>query len=116
MIGRKESATRKATQTTTCMKEGDFILADVPKYAGEWPQVGTIKQVQESGKVMVHWFKGSKTTSWTPCTIPVPRQRGKKMEWLEEVDLKNIWHYGFSLTPSGHLPKKVKDLIDNYDH
>lgn len=66
--------------------------------------------------IKIHWYKGSKTTSWTPCTIPVPGEKGKRQSWIEEIDVSEIWHYSFRLTPSGHLPKKVKELVEIVDN
>ena len=95
------------------LKEGDMCLLNVPKYSGEWPQVAKIVQL-EMGTALVHWFGGSKTSRWSPCTIPAPGERGKRIARTENVLVEHIWFYGFSFTPSRHLPSSVKTKIESF--
>ncbi|XP_061171052.1 uncharacterized protein LOC133180592 [Saccostrea echinata] len=67
----------------TDIAPGDFVCADVPKYAGEWPQLGRIVSV-ECDSVQLQWYKGSRTTAWTPCTRRVKGVRGKTEPWMEK--------------------------------
>lgn len=50
---------------------------DIPKYAGEWPQL--CQKVNVAGDhCTVHWYRGSKTTAWTPRKRIIPGTRGKQ--------------------------------------
>ena len=88
-------------------------LLDVPKYAREWPQVALIKEI-EGDRVLVQWFKESKTTSWQSCARRSGTKR-KCMPWMDYVDRKAIWFFDFHLTMSGKLPQQVQEKTENYD-
>lgn len=45
---------------------GMMALLDAPQYAGEWPQIGQVVSV-DTDSVDVHWYRGSKLSSWKPC-------------------------------------------------
>uniref|UniRef100_K1PE89 DUF7869 domain-containing protein n=1 Tax=Magallana gigas TaxID=29159 RepID=K1PE89_MAGGI len=64
----KACGPRNSTQE---IQVDDFVLVDIPKYAGDWLQVCCILSI-DCQHVTVRWYKGSKTTAWTPCT-----RRGK---------------------------------------
>ena len=93
--------------------EGLMALTDLDKYADEWPQVGKIVELEEES-AKIHWYKGSKTGQWNPCSVPVPGHRGKRMPWLEMIPISDIWMGDFRLTSKNCLPKHVKEAIDNY--
>lgn len=87
------------------MKSGQYVCTDVPAYAGEWPQIGKVISMQPD-TVTLQWYKGSKTTTWKPCTKRVKGTKGKTEAWEENVERCYIWSEGFNLTSTGHLPKK----------
>ena len=89
----------------------DLVLTNVAKYAGEWPQLGKVIAISKEN-LTVHWFKGSKTGTWTPCTKAVGR--GKRENWTEDIKEADVWCHGFTLTNSNKLPTKIKEQIDNY--
>lgn len=107
----KACGPRNSTQE---VQVDDFVLVDIPKYAGEWPQVCCILGI-DCQHVTVRWYKGSKTTAWTPCTRRVKGARGKTEPWTETVSRSQIWTSGFALTPSGLLPKKIRDDLEVYE-
>ncbi|XP_052696088.1 uncharacterized protein LOC128174616 [Crassostrea angulata] len=94
-------------------KEGDFVCTDVPEYAGEWPQVCRVIAAEEN-HLVVHWYKGSKSTTWTPCTRRMKGQKGRTEPWIERVAREYVWSTPFRLTSAGHIPKKMKDRLDEY--
>lgn len=89
-------------------------LFDVPKYAGEWPQIGKVVEIS-GDTIKVHWFKGSKSTAWTPCAVPIKGQKGRRQPWVEIVPKTCTKFTGFQLTISNYLPKHVKDFVEAYD-
>ena len=95
------------------LEVGQMVLTDLDKYPDEWPQMGEIKYVNDRS-VTICWYKGSKTTAWTKCTIPMPGQRGRRIHWEEEINKNDIWLSGFRLTNNKCLPKSVREAIDNY--
>ena len=93
---------------------GKMALVDLAKYCGEWPQVAKI--IKENGtKVAIHWYRGARTTTWSPCTRFVPGGGRKREPWLEQVPQSSVFFWGFELTPSGCLPKQAKDALDKYE-
>ena len=44
------------------------VPLDMPKYAGERPQVAEV-QLVNGYRALVQWFKGSKTIPWQPCKV-----------------------------------------------
>ena len=115
MIGRKlQDQQNTGEDTVNNIKTGDMCLLNVPKYAGEWPQIGKVLEIFPQD-VSIQWYKGSKTGQWSPCTVPIPKQRGKRMPWIEKIPLDQIWFSGFSFTPSRNLPSSVRSLLDNYN-
>ena len=90
-----------------------MCLLNVPKYNGEWPQVAKVVEVSKD-TALIHWYGGSKTSRWSPCTVPVPGERGKRIARTENVQLEHIWFSGFTFTPSRHLPSSVKTKIDRF--
>lgn len=90
-----------------------MALLDVPKYAGEWPQVAKVTAIH-GDRVLVHWFKGSKTTAWQPCTRR-SETGGKWVPWTEDVARDTIWLFDFQLTVTGKLPQKIREKIETYD-
>jgi hypothetical protein len=91
-----------------------MVFVDLAKYAGEWPQVGEV-QVVSNVEVTLLWYSGSKTSTWRPCTIPVVGERGRRQPRVETIKRSCIFHHSFSLTPSGCLPKKAKDALQEYE-
>ena len=91
-----------------------MCLLNCPKYVGEWPQIGKVVAISPS-EASAQWYKGSKTGPWPPCTVPAPKQRGKRMPWVERVLLDQIWFSGFSFTPSRNPPASVRTLLDNFN-
>ena len=59
------------------MAVNEFVLVDIPKYAGEWPQLCKIVSICDDADT-VRWYKGSKTTAWTPCTRRTPGGAGEQ--------------------------------------
>ena len=90
-----------------------MALLDVPKYAGEWPQVAVMKEI-EGDRVLVQRFKGSKTTSWQSCARRSVTER-KRVHSTDYVDRRAIWFFDFHLTMSDKLPQQVKEKTENYD-
>uniref|UniRef100_A0A8W8MK57 DUF7869 domain-containing protein n=1 Tax=Magallana gigas TaxID=29159 RepID=A0A8W8MK57_MAGGI len=72
VIIRKACGPRNSTQE---IQVEDFVLVDIPKYAGDWPQVCCILSI-DCQHVTLRWYNGSKTTAWTPCTRLVKGARG----------------------------------------
>lgn len=93
----------------------DFVLVDIPKYAGEWPQLCQVINVA-GDQFTVHWYRGSRTTAWTPCKRRIQGTRGKQEAWTEIINKQQIWSSAFKLTPSGHIPKKIRDELESYEH
>ncbi len=91
-----------------------MVLTDLDKYEDEWPQVGQVTEIAGNDEVLIHWFKGTKTTAWTPCTVPMPGQRGRRMAWLETINKQDIL-LKCQLTGKNMLPKHVKDQLDNLE-
>ena len=108
---------RTNTDTSTCTEESELkanvlCLCDVAKYSGEWPQLAEIKEIK-GNRALVQWYKGSKTTSWNPCTKRV--KTGAKWEpWIEDIKISDIWCSGFELTGAKKLPQKIKEKVDKY--
>ena len=51
-------------------KREEIVLTYLDKYVDEFPQVA--KVLEQNGKqILVHWYKGAKTTVWQPKFIPV---------------------------------------------
>lgn len=69
--------------------EGDFPLTNCARYAGEWPQLCEVLK-KEDIFYTVHWYKGSKTGPWTPCTKPVIGLRGKREPLTEVLNKEDI--------------------------
>lgn len=90
-----------------------LCLLDVPEYAGEWPQLAKVVSV-EGARTLVQWYKGSKTTSWQPCTRR-SGSGGKWVPWTEYVPTEFIWCRNIELTPSGKLQQKIKEKIEDYN-
>ena len=86
-----------------------MCLVNVPKCEGEWPQIGKMLEISPS-EACIQWYKGSKTGSWSPCTVPVPKERGKRMPRVERIPRDQIWFSGFSFTPSRNFPSSVRTL------
>ena len=105
----------KADRKSECntIAVNDFCLLNCAKYAGEWPQLAKVVDICQSG-IKFLWYKGSKTSPWTPCSVPAPGCRGKKMPWQEIVHAKDILCYGLNLTGSSKFLRKLNKKIDNY--
>ncbi|XP_071162877.1 uncharacterized protein [Mytilus edulis] len=114
ILGKK---TKPAKSQPIIMEEGlkadDFVLTNLEKYSDEWPQIGKVISIC-GHNIHILWYKGSKSTSWSPCTMPISGQRGKREPFIETVTRDQIWKSGFQLTNNGYLPKSVKDAIDRY--
>lgn len=110
----KKITKNSISKIDTGMKVGDFVLTDIEKYQDEWPQLGKVIEVICPDTVILQWYKGSKTSSWSPCTIPVPGLRGKRQPFVEDVKVRDIWLSGFALTTNSFLTKSTKDAIDAY--
>lgn len=113
-IGKDKKREDQRTHTNSSININDLCLCDVAKYAGEWPQLAEIKELKDLHAV-VHWYKGSKTTSWVPCTRR-SRNTSRWEPWLEEIALSDIWCHGFQLTGAKKLTQKIKDKLDDYIH
>lgn len=89
-----------------------MVLLYLEKYSHEWPQVAKVLDIKED-VLELHWYKGSKTTSWSPATIRVKGCKGGKvMPFTENVTKSSVWLSGFQLTSSGLLPKYVREQMD----
>lgn len=71
-IGKGSSASKPRA-----VSNDDFVLVDIPKYAGEWPQLCQVINVA-GDQFTVHWYRGSRTTAWTPCKRRIQGTRGKQ--------------------------------------
>ncbi|CAH1793674.1 unnamed protein product [Owenia fusiformis] len=88
---------------------GDFCLADIPKYQGEWPQVARVIKTDPI-TTTVQWYKGSMTKTWKPCN----KRTGRTIAaWTEMIQTDSIFYY-FNLTPMNNLPKDAKDAAYKY--
>ncbi|WAR06069.1 hypothetical protein MAR_021438, partial [Mya arenaria] len=104
---------KHSSNTTTTTTPGTFVMLDMDKYADEWPQVAKILTVISTTETEIRWYKGAKTSTWSPATRRVKGSRGGKTEpFIEIINNNVIWFSGFSLTPSGHLPKQVREEVD----
>uniref|UniRef100_A0A8W8MM29 DUF7869 domain-containing protein n=1 Tax=Magallana gigas TaxID=29159 RepID=A0A8W8MM29_MAGGI len=110
VIGKGSSASKPRA-----VSNDDFVLVDIPKYAGEWPQLCQVINVA-GDQFTVHWYRGSRTTAWTPCKRRIQGTRGKQEAWTEIINKQQIWSSAFKLTPSGHIPKKIRDELESYEH
>ena len=116
-VKRTNKDTSACTDTSTYTEESELkanvlCLCDVAKYSGEWPQLAEIKEIK-GNRALIQWYKGSKTTSWNPCTKRV--KTGAKWEpWVEDIKISDIWCSGFELTGAKKLPQKIKEKVDNY--
>ncbi|WAQ94150.1 hypothetical protein MAR_006621, partial [Mya arenaria] len=52
---------------TRNLQTNDMVLVDTVRYADEWPQVASVLKIEETS-VTVQWFKGAKTSQWTPAS------------------------------------------------
>ena len=77
------------------------------------PQVAQVIDI-DNDICTIQWFKGAKSVSWKPCTIPVQGKRGKREPWIVQVPISKVIFCDFKLTKSGHLPKTVKDFCTAY--
>lgn len=73
---------RKRTEAVPPNMVGMMALMNVPRYAGEWPQIGQILSHQGE-EVTIHWYGGSKTSAWKPRKRSVPGERGRT-DWVEK--------------------------------
>ncbi|VDI30017.1 Hypothetical predicted protein [Mytilus galloprovincialis] len=115
VIGKLTASKKSNNIKSLALEVGQMVLVDIEKYADEWPQVGQTLEIA-AGLVKIHWYKGSKTGPWCPCTIPVPGKRGKRMPWIEEIRAEEIWKNNFNLTNKNCLTKQIRYAIDNYDN
>ncbi|XP_053389392.1 uncharacterized protein LOC128552403 [Mercenaria mercenaria] len=105
--------TMSRSNTGKELQEGDMVLLDSLRFTEQWPQVAQVVHLEED-VATVQWFWGNKTTPWTPATKNKTGQRGRREPYLLVFKKELIWHYGFNLTPSGMLPKSVRDKVDHY--
>ena len=87
-----------------------MALFDVLKYADHWPQLGKILKI-ESGKVLVHWYEGNRTTSWKPAKHCVD---GQFEALAEDIHIQCMWKWGFKLTPCNVLPQTIQQAALKY--
>ncbi|XP_061174842.1 uncharacterized protein LOC133183984 [Saccostrea echinata] len=105
---------RKSIKDNNSILPGSMALMDVPKYAGEWPQIGKVVSVDGTCNTFnIHWYAGSKSSSWKACRRAVQGGKGRREDWVESVSI-NYFIMSFSLTPSGNIPRNVKEVIDSY--
>ncbi|CAC5422376.1 UFD1 [Mytilus coruscus] len=110
----KEKESKKRKEVDEVPAVGNFVLTNLDKYAGDWPQLGKVLKFEEEEIIQLHWYKGSKTGPWSPCTKAVPGTRGKREAWCEAVNLQDIWCHSFNLTPSNKLPLKIKKKMESF--
>ena len=93
------------------IRAGQLCLLDVEKYAACWPQIGEILD-RKDNTVTIKWYKGSTNSKVVPWIL-LKKGHGR-VNWEEEVDIKDIWLSGFTLTQKSYLPTEVKDAIKHY--
>ena len=101
---------RKRTEAVPPTMVGMMALMDVPRYAGEWPQIGQILS-RQGEEATIHWYGGSKTSAWKPCKRSVPGERGRRTDWVEKCLMSHIIST-FKLTGSGNIPKNIKEIVE----
>ncbi|XP_053397246.1 uncharacterized protein LOC128556371 [Mercenaria mercenaria] len=92
------------------MKVQDLVLTDTPMSPEDWPQIGQVVELLDDDRVVIQPFWGKKTTTWKPA---VRRPKGQKITFTVQKNV--IWHYGFNLTPSGFLPKSIREMVEQYE-
>ena len=97
----------------TEIQVGDMCLLDLPKWADYWPLLGQVVAV-EGPKVQIRWWSSSMTGICKPEVLQSTQGKGR-VDWLECVDKKQIWLYGFSLTASNRLSQAIRERIESYD-
>ncbi|XP_052073470.1 ubiquitin recognition factor in ER-associated degradation protein 1-like isoform X16 [Mytilus californianus] len=110
----KEKESKKRKEVDEVPAVGNYVLTNLAKYAGDWPQLGKVLKVEEEEIIQLHWYKGSKTGPWSPCIKTVPGTRGKREAWCEAVNLQDIWCHSFNLTPANKLPLKIKKKMESF--
>ena len=72
-------------------------------------KVVDINMSNKTAKVL--WYKGAKTTLWTPCK----KTEGRVLiDWIEVVLCSDLYSHSFNLTSGGKLPGKVQEECDEY--
>lgn len=103
VIGKGSTATKPRP-----VSNDDFVLVDIPQYAGEWPQLCQVVSA------LVKRFQNDRLD---PMQEKNSRNAGKKEAWTEKINKQQIWSSAFKLTPSGDIPKKViRDELESYKH
>ena len=62
--------------------------------------------------VRIQWFSQQVNSTWRPHK---ERQGRMLVETEDIIPRIAIYHYGFQLTKSGQLPKRVKRIVEEYD-
>ncbi|CAC5414125.1 Fibrinogen-like protein A,Ryncolin-4,Fibrinogen C domain-containing protein 1-A,Ficolin-1-A,Ficolin-2,Ficolin-1,Fibrinogen C domain-containing protein 1-B,Fibrinogen C domain-containing protein 1 [Mytilus coruscus] len=113
ILGKKERERKQKEKEVEDVDEvpakGNFVLTNIAKYAREWPQLGKVSKL-EDGLVHIHWYKGSKTGPWAPCTKPVSGSRRKREAWCEAVDMKDIWCHVTGYTDCSDVQHKFSGM------
>lgn len=103
VIGKGSTATKPRP-----VSNDDFVLVDIPKYAGEWPQLCQVVSA------LVKRFQNDRLD---PMQEKNSRNAGKKEAWTEKINKQQILSSAFKLTPSGDIPKKViRDELESCKH
>ncbi|CAC5411369.1 unnamed protein product [Mytilus coruscus] len=94
---------------------GDFMLTDMKKYSDEWPQMGKIITI--CGLNMeIHWYKGRKSTAWSPCTVPIPGQEGKEetisRNYIKRQDLEEWDSTEYKWLPSKNYQEITRSILE----
>ncbi|CAG2192773.1 unnamed protein product [Mytilus edulis] len=113
VVGKKKSDSQGDNNTIT-VSVGEMVLLNLKEYEKEWPQVAQVINFEEE-TCMIHWFRGSKTKPWKPCSRVIQGKKGKREAWTQTINKTEIIRNSFCLTKGGFLPKNVKEFCKSHE-
>ncbi|CAG2222513.1 unnamed protein product [Mytilus edulis] len=113
LVGKKKSDSQGDNNTIT-VSVGEMVLLNLKEYEKEWPQVAQVINFDEE-TCMIHWFRGSKTKPWKPCSRVIQGKKGKREAWTQTINKTEIIRNSFCLTKGGFLPKNVKEFCKSQE-
>ncbi|XP_063439429.1 uncharacterized protein LOC134720824 isoform X3 [Mytilus trossulus] len=113
VVGKKKSGSQ-GDNSTIVVSVGEMVLLNLAEYEKEWPQVAQVINSDEE-TCMIHWFRGSQTKPWKPCSRAIPGKKGKREAWTQTINITEIIRNSFCLTKGGFLPKNVKEFCKSHE-
>ncbi|CAC5396044.1 unnamed protein product [Mytilus coruscus] len=113
VVGKKKSDSQGENNTIS-VSIGEMVLLNLEEYKKEWPQVAQIIDFDEE-TCMIHWYRGSKTKPWKPCSRMIQGKKGKREAWTQKISKTEIMRNSFCLTKGGFLPKNVKEFCKSHE-